>query len=491
MKKARLLSILLAMVMLLSVLTGCTGDKAGNGAVNLKWYVLQTSANADPTGAFSEAQKLVKEKLGYNLELIPIEAGDYSSKMQMLYSSGETFDISFNSNWLNNYYQNVSKGALMPLDDYLRETPDLYNSIPEYWWDAVRVNGKIYGVPNQQIATRSTCFLIPKKNAELLGLDMTDSNEIMTDYKEILNKIEDYLVKVKEATGTYTKCSGIWSEGINAFGMEEAIGLQLPGAVSLDSEGKPKVINQYETEEFKYYINKRREWVEKGLIQPETEDKRPKNDFLKDGNVYPFLLKAATYKPGLEAEVSGETEMVVFIRTKDYLTNSGTGSTLNCISATSKHPLEALKLLEYVNTEKDFINLITYGVEGVNYNKVGENKVEKIPNKTTGCENWSIGCVYNSYLRAAQDDDTWERTREINDNSEKSPLLGFNPNHDKIKSQITACQSAVDEFFQTLDYGLLDAEDTYKKFITKLNAAGVDEVIKETQRQIDEWYKTK
>ena len=467
--------------------SGCTktSSKNDDGEVTVKWLLMSSPKNVDTDPAFNYAKEIVKEKLGYNFNITTIDSSDYTSKIQVMSAANENFDVMFTSNWLNDYYQNVSKGALMPLDDYLKETPDLYNSIPEYWWDAIRVNGKIYGVPNQQIATRSTCFLIPKKNVELLGLDMTGSDEIMTDYKAILDKLEDYFVKVKEATGEYTKINGIWNEGLNMFGFEQVLGAKIPGVIELGGKNT-KLINQYETEEFKYYVEKRREWVKKGLVQPQTEDGRNLGKSEQDDSlVHPVLVKNATYKPGIEAEVSGKVEMVTFIKTIPVLTNSGAAATLTGISSTSKNPLEALKVIELVNTDKELYNALAYGKEGVQWKKISENRIEEIGTEGWVGQNWAIGSVFNSYLLPLQADDTWEETKKINDTAEKSALLGFNPSLDKIKPQIAACQSVIDEFFNVLDHGVVDIDTTYKSFITKLDAAGVDKIFKEIQGQLD------
>lgn len=473
------------------LLTGCTQltSKKDDGDITVKWLMLGLSKSVDTKPAFEKAAKIVKEKLGYNLEIVAIDAGDYNSKIQTLSAAGEEFDVMYTSNWLNDYYQNVAKGALIPLDDLLKETPDLYNSIPEYWWDSIKVDGKIYGVPNQQIATRSTVFLIPEKNIELLGLDMSKSNEIVTDYKVALDKIEEYLVAVKEKSGEYTNLGGIWNEGLNMFGFEQVLGAKIPGVVRTDGTST-KLINQYKTEEYKYYLKKRREWVKKGLVPPQSSDGRSLGKYKEDDSlVYPFMAKNATYKPSIESEMSGDVSLKVFLRTPQIVTNSGTSATLSGISATSKNPEAALKVIELVNSDKELYNTMSFGMEGIQYKKTGENRIELIGTDGWVGQNWSIGSVYNSYLLPDLADDTWEKTKEINDTAAKSKVLGFNPNIDKIKPQISACQSVIDEYFDVLDMGVVDIDSSYESFISKLDAAGVDKIFAEIQSQLDAWVK--
>ena len=175
------------------------------------------------------------------------------------------------SNWLNNYNQNVSKDMLVELDPYLDgEYQSLKERLPDYWWDASKVNGKIYAIPNQQIAAREPCFSVPKQNIELLGINKDDYLYTASEYKGYLELVEKYLRLVHEKTGTYSELGQIWWDGSNMFGFEEVLGSQLPGAIFFDSEDPTKLVNQYDTDAFRDYIKIRRRWVEEGLCSRTT-----------------------------------------------------------------------------------------------------------------------------------------------------------------------------------------------------------------------------
>ncbi len=119
------------------------------------------------------------------------------------------------------------------------------------------------------------------------------------------------------------------------------------------------------------------------------------------------------------------------------------------------------------------------------------NRIEVKENPFYSLESWAAGNVYNSYLLPTQADDTWEETKKINDSAKRSPLLGFNPTMDNIKTEVAACSSALDEFLKVLDYGVVDVDSAYNDFINKLDVAGADKIIAEVQSQVDEWLKTK
>jgi len=493
MKKSKvIISVLVSLVLGCSVFSGCSVKKVGNTNVikgNVKWYVPIDSTNVDNNDVFKKANEIVGKKLSANLELIPLDFGSYESKIQVLNASNQSFDIVFTSNWSNNYYNNIAKGTLLPLDDILKkDVPELYKQIPEYLWQGVRVNGSIYAIPNQQIAARATFFAIPEQNIESLGLNVKEYESLGNNYKDFLQGIENYLVRQKVATGTYAECSESWHEDSTIiFGLQSILGSELPGAIYFASDNPTKLVNQYETEEFKYYLKTRKKWVEEGLAQPQIKDERKLQEYVGKGKVYPSIGRGATYKPGLDLTNSKTGKEVVIIKATPLLTNGGIIATMNGISATSKNPVLAAKVLELVNTDVELYNLLSYGIEDVNYKKTGENRIEKIEGRPYNAPEWAIGSVYNSYLLPFQEDNTWEETKRINETAARSPLLGFSPNLDNLKPQITACKTVIDEYLEVLIYAAVDVDKTYDEFIEKLNAAGTDKIISEVQAQIDAW----
>jgi len=492
-KTKKLLALALAAVMAVIPLSGCGGN--GDKSETIKWYIFDNPNNTNAKQVYEELNKKIYEKIGADVEFVPIISGNYEAKMQVLNATAEQMDIVFVSNWLNNYYSNVAKNTLLPLDDLLKNTPDLYNTIPDYFWEGVKVNGKIYAVPNQQIAAREARFAIPEQNAKLLGIDVDEFMSRTGDYKTYLGAADEYLRLLNSKTNTYAKLGKIWADGLSIFDMEEVLGSLLPGAIrySDTEDGTIEIINQYKSDEFKYYINLRRQWVEEGLVQPEVEDTRTLPGLTDENVVIPALHRVNVWKPGVEDDIlSSEKYMAIpLVKTEGWLTSGGIAATMMGISSTSKNPELALKVLELVNTDKEIYNLLVYGIEGVNYVKTGENRIEKTESPVYSVESWSVGNVYNSYLLPAQADDTWEETKKINDSAMRSPLLGFNPTMDNIKTEVAACSSALSEFLEVLDFGVVDVETAYNDFINKLDAAGADKIIAETQAQVDEWLKTK
>ncbi len=486
--------LIMSVVMLVTSLSGCLfGKTVKDDVPTVKWYMLVGKVTKSNDSVIAEVQKRVREKLDVNLEIVPLDIGNYESKLQVLNASAEKFDIMFTSNWLNNYHQNVSKNVLLPLDDMLKNvTPDLYESIPDYWWDGAKVDGKIYGIPNQQIATRGPSFLIPTQNIESLGLEVPGIDNEITDYNQALDYLEDYFRKVKDATGTYTDMASIWEGGTNMFGIEEVAGSSIPGAIRYNADGEIKIINQYDTEEFRNYIQRRRQWVENGLVTPQIDEERTLGIYIGEGKVYPKVFVNPVYKPGLDAEMSAnnDVDVSVYVRTGQLMSSGGLAATLNGISRTSENPELALKVLELFNKDAELYNLLSFGIEGVNYTRVGD-KIERSKENMYDAYNWAIGSVYQSEILADQDDDIWEQTQMINNEAVRSPLIGFSPNLDTLKTQIASCSAVLNEYLEILDCGAMDPDKIYPEFMNKLKISGCDEIVAEIQRQVDSWLASK
>ncbi|GJM70899.1 hypothetical protein HMSSN036_31150 [Paenibacillus macerans] len=72
-----------------------------------------------------------------------------------------------------------------------------------------------------------------------------------------------------------------------------------------------------------------------------------------------------------------------------------------------------------------------------------------------------------------------------NENATISPVLGFVFDSSKVQSQIGALTNIVKQYKNTLFTGQKDPEPVLREMNQKLKAAGIDEVIKELQFQLD------
>ena len=104
---------------------------------------------------------------------------------------------------------------------------------------------------------------------------------------------------------------------------------------------------------------------------------------------------------------------------------------------------------------------------------------------------YAFGNRYLSYIWNTDPEDLNEKYEEFNDNAIKSKALGFVFDTTPVKAEAAAVQAVMDEYRLPLENGVIDPDENLPKFRQALKDAGIDTVIAEKQRQIDEWAATK
>lgn len=458
--------------------------------VKLTWYFPGNWPQPDQNLVFAEVNKILKDKINATVDFKPFSFGDYDQKMQVVMASGEPYDIAFTSNWINNYTQDVAKGAFLPLDDLLAKyAPQTFASVPKTFWDAARVNGKIYGVINQQISARSPHLAVSKKLADEIHFDINQfSGKLNPD---TLNQLEPYLQAAFKINPKRTAISAtIGGLTGDFFNLETIVGTQVPGAVDY-SDKSLKVVNQFETQQFKKYAALMRDWNAKGYLNAKQLISQ---DLGNPSEADSGFTIGGTFKPGGDVQDSvGRGYQVLEIPTvPPHLTTGGIISTMHAISRTSKNPERAMMLLELLNTDKDLYNLLNFGIEGKHYKldadgfkEPGDAAQSYTPNVP-----WMFATNYLAYIDKGMPKTVWEDTKKLNAEAIPSNLIGFSFDPEPVKAEIAKTSAVFSEYSRAIELGVAD-EAKYNEFLDKLKAAGSDKIIAEMQKQIDAWKASK
>ncbi len=482
MKKA--VALVLAVVFAFS-LTACGGGETANsGEVpTLTWYV-HGDKQHDVGTVMEAVNKITEEKIGAKLDLQFIDQPSYTEKMSMMMASGATYDICF-TGYVNTYKNAAERGGLLALDEYLKDMPELYNSIPEYTWDTTRINNTIYAVPNNQIIGYQLGFYTFKDLADKYGL--TDKLEPLS--KIDLETMEWYLQQIKDNEPSLYPVRFNYSvDFFQPFGLMGEISSTVSEFFDEDSNLK-KIDSWVFDDGFKYACEKAQEWYGKGFIREDIISVSNDSAEQASGKYATWTEK---WKPGIlqELEQKHDREVICYMMS-DNTYPSRAPDAMTGISRTSKYPELALKMVELVNTDKEVYNLICFGVEGKHYNLDENGRV--VYNDEGGyipkaC--WKFGNQFNALLLPGQPDDVWEQTKAMNENAIRSPLLGFTFDQSPVTTQISAVES-VRAKYATITKGAVYTEQMYDDFVKELKQAGIDKITEEINRQVEEWKKNK
>ncbi|MEE0203431.1 MAG: ABC transporter substrate-binding protein [Muricomes sp.] len=486
MRKRKVMALILALAMAAGALTGCGGsdDKADSGksgksekeVVNLKIHTL-IPEQKDQKEVMDALNEYTKEKIGVTVDYV-FHGSSYADKIQVIIASGEEYDACFTSNWINAFNTNVAKGAFLDIKELLPEVaPDLYNTLPEAFWQAATIDGGIYAVPNQQIAARQIGALMPKEFVDKAGVNI-DELHTLTDLKE-------YAKSAKENFDA--KVGGVnRSQAADYCGYEYISDYMSAGAVKM-GDTKAKVVNFYETDEWKSMLYELSDLNKEGLLDGQCGYMDEYSESQRKGKKTSAFY-SGTYKPGVEAEEStraGYETVFAKAAVEPFMTTNSVIATMYAVSNTSKHPEETLKYLELVNTDPYVMNLLSYGIEGKHYEKISDNMIKPVADSGySHGQSWALGNVFNSYAIEGQPEDVWEQTEALNDSAQVSPLIGFSFDPEPVKMEIASVSKVVKEY-ESLVGGELPVDETNAEFIEKLKVAGLDDVLAEMQAQVD------
>lgn len=502
--KKRFLSLLLGGILVLSIsMTGCGNSKETSKdnepvktdktegkqevkeevkqeekleEVNLTWYI-RNSKPKNVESVMEKVNELTKEKINTTVDIKFIEPGDYNQKMQMIMASGEEYDIAFTSSWANDYLNNVSRGAYIPLDDLLENHQDLKNLIPNNIWNGTRVNGKIYGIPNYQVMYDQPGLWFKKDLVEKYDLEEKINNATkLSDLTEVYQTIKDNeptVIPFREGNGIHFLDYAPIIEKFYCINVET-------GKVYKRTAEDKKLQENYKIS---------REWYQKGFFPEDVATMKNEDAVIKAGKIF---SRYSRQKPGNEADLKNKYGFEVICKATGpaVINSGGILSTLNGISITSKNPERAITLLELASIDKELYNTLIFGVEGEDYKKVAENRIEKLPD-TYSAPAWQLGNQFNAYLTPGKEDDIWEQTIKNNENAIADPIMGFSFDRTAVENELAQLSAIELEFIKIQSNGLDDPEKIQKLRDEKDKAAGEDKVIAEIQRQYDEWVKNK
>ena len=331
MKKKKILSMLLATVMVAGSLAGCgssgdtqststdtsTGSKTENttgteaasteAAVeeNLDYqYGLDTTFHSDDPVTysffFSDASwypmvdtwktegvfKKIEDVTNVTLDITSIDSGDYNQKVSLMINAGEAAYIIPKTYDESPY---VDGGAIVPISDYTQYMPYFTDFVEKYNMQddlktITKSDGKFYRLPGMlEAPVQDYTFMIRKDLFDAAGVDVAAIEKDWTwdDLYDALVKVKEYMVSqgmIKESDYVW---SDLWcgSEVTDGSGgnllklMASAYDVQAGWAIGngmLYDSDKDEWYFGPTSDNFKAYLSEVTKYVQGGILDPET-----------------------------------------------------------------------------------------------------------------------------------------------------------------------------------------------------------------------------
>lgn len=448
--------------------------------VELTYYFPQGEMQTDYKSVETAVNEYIQPKINATVKFMPVVFGDYDQKLNTVVAAQEPFDLVWTSNWSFSYEQNSQKGAFKDLGELLdKYAADFKNSLPTSVIDGAKNSqGKLFALPNYQIAASGGGFVVQKEFVDKYKLD---ASTIHT-FKDL----EPFLAQVKaNEPGKIPFLSRVntFIAEMNGFdGVQETYYKAGDSTFTL--------VNTLESPEYMAHLQLLHDWYKKGYINQDVATANF-DETLKTGKA--VAMYEFTLKPGGEAESGSRNggHEVVYIPTMEPRF-TGVQATMTAISNTSPNPERAMMFLNLVNTDPTLFNLMSFGVEGKNYDKIGDNTI-KIKSDGGYAPNvsWAMGNVTIGYLLEGQAADTWQKTIELNNSAKVPTIFGFQFDGEPVKTEIANMAAVYKEYETALTTGAVDPQVYVPKMSEAMKKAGSDKVLAERQKQLDAWLAAK
>lgn len=465
----------------LGALAACDNQKdtavSEDGITNLSWYITGIPQK-DLKQVNEKVNEYTKDKYKLTVTLNQIDWGEYDQKMSALVNAGESYDLAYTASWLGgfNYLNNARKGAFLPIDEYLNDqNKNLKAEINPNFWKGATIDEKIYAVPTQKEIAATEYFVFNK--------ELIDKYEVPYETIKTYSDLEPWLKKIKAEEGI---TPWYMSEGFkNPYAFDE---LSTGIGINLDQDVN-KIESYFTDPEYVTLIKKIHEFKQAGYINDNAALAKQTDIVGKD-----WFVTSTVMGPLDTATVEDQVKkpIVVAPMVKSIVTNASAMGGGTVISSNSKHPEEAMKFLEAVNTDPVLMNLLAYGIEGTHYEKTGDDTIEWLDaHSNYTMPFYMFGNYFNLYHQKGAPLDEWDTLKTYNENATESNALGFNFDTKNVTTQIAAYNNVLEEFKALLNTGSVDPDETLKKMEDKMKAAGVEQIIDEMQGQYDMWRDSK
>lgn len=489
MKVKKIISAALAIAAAASVFSGCTGKKKSSGGkVTLKYVMCAPGKQEDSDMVWTEWNKKLQEKLPnveVQFELIPLS--EYKQKFALMCASHEEMDIA--NNYGLDFSTEVHNGTFIPMDELIEKYgQEMKSVLPDWFFDYQKIDGSVYGIPTYQMCAnlRGMCFI--KEYADKY-LDLEGFTKEMQSNEFFTEKAFSYLEEAMEKAA--------------------ADGIKFKSALLPNFKGGERLISTFYTDENErvenirisdntvnaYYKTARR-WFEKKYIRQDVVGATDQNNYIgkKDGYMWwdavwtPFNAENLSKKYGME--------IITVPYTSGYEISKDASAGGTSIMASSKHPEEAMQVINLLNSDKELYNMLVYGIEGKHYKKVGEDRIETVAptgqataNDKYGLYKWIVGNTQLAYDNQLEPEGYKKWVfEEVNGTNDISKLIGFVVDTSKISNEITQVDAVNDEFYNSLISGAYpNWEEMLREYKEKLELAGNSKITEELQKQVNEF----
>lgn len=452
-------------------------------AYDVLTFPLIVSGDTPETLAVMQEQlnAYIGEKIGVSVQFVPVDINTLEDFYLLQKSSSDATDFICLMPAGTQLSTMVEAGLVLPLDELLAQ----YGQGAVHAAADVLATGQIGGVQYmlpvvKDVYTMGTSIEFDASLVKKYGFDITTVHTL-EDLEPMLEMIaisEPGVVPLTTFSATgYTR----------PFSGYDSLGDAL-GVLDLASDGSLTVVNWYETDSFMTLARQMRELYLKGYIaQDAVVAQDSGTEMVQSGRAFCSIATILPVGGDQGTDLDNPTG-IVEVQLADVpqlLSSYDAGLEGVCISSACKNAEKAMRFLELLYTDPYVVNLFEYGVEGEDYILTDQGMADN-----GGTYFLLFGQPLNQTLRYVSVDsgkDYLARCAKFTSKDVVSPAFGFVFDTSAVAREVALCQAAVEQYYPVIDCGCVDPDTEIPKFISALKEAGIDTIITEKQRQLDQW----
>ena len=486
--KKKILAACLAALMVSSCLTACgSGKSEGKKGSSDETYTVTMAyvgdKKEDTERIEGKINEIMKKDINMEIDLEPISWGAYAETMKLILSGGEKMDIVpilvDQANSMVNAKQVVDLSEY--LDKYGKNITELLGDTTK----AANIGGYVYGVTTGREWFCQTSAIMRKDILEECQID-TSSIKTYQDLTDVYEKIKEKhpeMVMMASNTGSTPDVKyEMFDTLTDGFG------------VLMNHGQETTVENYYATEEYKDFVTTMYDWQQKGYLSKDAATSREGvENQVKAGSAFSYFSPT---KPGYDtrAKLLCGYDMEIVPLSEPWAGTAQISYLTYGISSSCTDKDNAMQCLDYLYGNKEVLNLLNWGEEGVDYEiKDAENNIIGFPegkdetNTYHLAEGWQLFNQFNMYIWEGDRPDIWEETKAMNERALKSKAFGFTYDSTSVTNELAALSNVKAQYAAALGSGSVNPEEVLPKFLEELEKAGIDKVIQTKQEQLDKW----
>lgn len=515
--KKKLLAALLAGVLVLGLATGCGGnsgdgssadsqgastDGGGNGEITEIIWQYPAVADTNSEGFHNMEDKLnemMERDIGVHVTFEPVGLSDAQNSAVLMISAGEQLDVMLSA--FTSIGNVVDKGLILPLDDLLDEHgQDILSK--SFTKEMCGYDGHTYGITTGDTIGNRYGYMMKKQYWDKYGFE--EKFGYSDDKVFTMEEMEQMFAIVKEGEGDNFYCTIPWNTTQDPLNnsyipYDKPSGALSGGVLMFNRDfADTTVYDLFETPEYKEYCEMMYDWAQKGYIAPDAAvmSEAPEVVYTQNNYLGMFYWHMSDDMNEFKGTVSEE---VISLQTIPYYMGYNGGSVIQwSIPITSANPEKAVEAVNYIYKNNEAAWLIMFGIEGEEYEVTDQDgdqlQIKYLAEDASSLPYYMPYGIWGDRLAwpvVEPNDITLNaKKRALMDtcpDSRKSPIFGYSFKSEPVLTEIAAVDTVIAQYTPSLNSGALDPSKALPEFIDALKAAGIDKVVEEQQRQIDEW----